>query len=100
MFCTNLISFFYISKSRASKVLEEVLGQTYKGTIISDFFSAYIKYASEFQQFCLAHLIRDIKFLTTLPDKTTQLLGQGLLLCFRHIFQIWHRKHEIPKEEY
>jgi len=42
VFCTKLVSFFYISKSRASKVLEEILGQTYKGTIISDFFSAYI----------------------------------------------------------
>lgn len=100
VFCTKLVSFFYISKSRASEVLEEVLGKIYNGTIISDFFSAYIKYASEFQQFCLAHLIRDIKFLTTLPDKATQLFGEKLLFHFKHIFQIWHCKHEIPKEEY
>jgi hypothetical protein len=63
--CTPLVSFFWIAKSRSCKVLEEILGETYDGTIVSDFFGAYIKYANKLQQFCLAHLIRDIKFLTT-----------------------------------
>ena len=35
-----------------------------------------------------------------MPDKATQLFGEKLLLHFKHIFQLWHRKHEIPKEEY
>jgi len=44
------------------------LGKAYSGTIVSDFFSAYVKYANRLQQFCLAHLIRDIKCLATLPE--------------------------------
>lgn len=40
VFCTSAISFFCIAKSRGSKVLEEVLGKAYSGTIVSDFFSA------------------------------------------------------------
>ncbi len=49
VFCTSAISFFCIAKSRSSKVLEEVLGKTYGGTIVSDFFSAYVKYANGLQ---------------------------------------------------
>ena len=66
VFCNSLIAFFTINKSRGYKVLAEVLGESYSGALISDFYSAYVKYASAKQQFCLAHLIRDIKYLTTL----------------------------------
>ena len=67
-------------------VLEEVLGKTYGGTIVSDFFSAYVKYANSLQQFCLAHLIRDIKFLTTLPTEIDKRFGQRLLIEFKRLF--------------
>ena len=43
-----------------------------------DYFGAYRKYMRKFGeliQFCLAHLIRDVKFLTTLPDKDGKWLG-------------------------
>ena len=98
VFCTSMFSFFCIAKSRSSKVLEEILGKTYGGMIVSDFFSAYVKYASALQQFCLAHLIRDIKFLTTLPDKRDQTFGEALLTQFRKLFHFWHQREKIPKE--
>ncbi len=100
VFCTSLFSFFCIAKSRSSKVLEEILGETYDGTIVSDFFGAYIKYANALQQFCLAHLIRDIKFLTTLPDKKDQAFGEALLMQFRKLFHFWHQREKIPKERF
>jgi len=98
VFCTSAISFFCIAKSRGSKVLEDVLGKAYGGTIISDFFSAYVKYASALQQFCLAHLIRDVKFLTTLPDDADKRFGERLLIDFRRLFHFWHLRDKIPKE--
>jgi len=100
VFCTSLFSFFRIDKSRSSKVLKEILGETYGGTIVSDFFGAYIKYANALQQFCLAHLIRDIKFLTTLPDKRDQAFGDALLMQFRKLFHFWHQREKIPKEQF
>ena len=100
VFCTSAISFFYIAQSRGSKVLEEVLGKTYGGTIVSDFFSAYVKYASAFQQFCLAHLIRDVKFLTTLPDDADKQFGELLLIEFKRLFHFWHLRQKIPKERF
>ena len=49
VFCTSAISFFCIAKSRSSQVLRDILGETYNGTIVSDFFSAYVKYANKIQ---------------------------------------------------
>lgn len=100
VFCTSAISFFCIAKSRGSKVLEEVLGKTYGGTIVSDFFSAYVKYASALQQFCLAHLMRDVKYLTTLPDETDKQFGERLLIDFKRLFHFWHLRDKIPKERF
>ena len=98
VFSTSLISFFHIDRSRGSKVLKEVLGDTYGGTIVSDFFSAYVKYANNLQQFCLAHLVRDIKFLTTLPDEADKQFGRRLLIEFKRLFHFRHLRQKIPKE--
>ena len=99
-FCTRLFGFFTVEASRGSQVLKKVLGETFTGTLISDFFSAYIKYASALQQFCLAHLIRDIKFLTTLPDTANQQFGIRLLRQFKRLFYFWHLRHTMPQEQY
>ena len=100
VFSTSLISFFHIAKSRSSRVLEEILGKTYGGTITSDFYSSYVKYSNRLQQFCLAHLIRDIKFLTTLPGKNDKRFGQHLLTDFQRLFHLWHLREKIPKDRF
>lgn len=100
LFCNPVLAFFTISASRGSQVLREVLGETFAGAIISDFFSAYVAYANPRQQFCLAHLLRDIKFLTTLPDEATREFGQTVLQHFRLLFRLWHRRHEYPAADF
>lgn len=99
LFCNHLIAYFVISKSRACQVLTDVLGDNFLGALTSDFYSAYIKYASPKQQFCLAHLIREIKFLTTLPEETSKLFGIKLLAYMRRLFRLWHnRKSYSPAQ--
>ena len=49
-----------------------------------DCFSAYRRYMRECDvtlQFCLAHLIRDVKFLMTLPGKREQAYGDSVARC-------------------
>ncbi len=53
-----------------------------------------------YQQFCLAHLIRDIKFLTTLPGEADQRFGARLLIEFKRLFHFWHLREKIPKERF
>jgi transposase len=98
IFCNSLIAYFTITKSRGSKVLTQVLGEVFNGVLISDFLGAYVKYASATQQFCLAHLIRDIKFLTTLPDEESKEFGEKILKCFKKLFQLWHERANSPPE--
>ena len=62
-------TWFHIDPSRSSEVLKEFLGETFRGVLGCDYFSAYRKFLDEtgaVMQFCWAHLVRDVKFLTTL----------------------------------
>lgn len=93
-FRADLYTLFRIDKSRGSKVLIDVLGKEFNGALGCDYFGAYRKYMKEFDvavQFCIAHLIRDIKFLATLPDKPTVAYGKRLLAEIREMFGIIHR---------
>ena len=48
-------------------------------------------------QFCLAHLIRDVKFLTTLPDRITRNYGERVLDGLRQLFKIIHRRETMTE---
>jgi transposase len=77
----DLYTIFKIDPHRSADVLMDLLGREFQGTIGCDYFSAYRRYLRECDitiQFCLAHLIRDVKFLTTLPDAATQAYGERL----------------------
>jgi len=68
-----------------------------------DYFSAYRRYHREFGvvlQFCLAHLIRDVKYLTTLPDRRDRVYGEGLREALRDLFAVIHRREEWPEREF
>ena len=89
---------FKIASSRGSEVLLDILGQDFSGTLGADFWGAYQKYArlcSAQIQFCLAHLIREVKFLCDYPDPTVQRYGKALLAELKGLFQILHRRHEL-----
>jgi transposase len=100
VFCNQLIAYFVISKTRGSKVLREVLGETFGGAITSDCYGAYIGYASHGLQLCLAHLIRDIKFLTTLKCPQSKEFGEIILEYFRDLFKLWHNRGSDPPEKF
>jgi transposase len=89
---------FRIDKSRGSKVLVEVLGEEFNGVLGCDYFSAYRKYMRECDvlvQFCMAHLIRDVKFLLTLPGREVQAYGQRLRDALRELFGVIHRRQKM-----
>lgn len=78
VFKADLYVLFRVDKSRGSKVLIDMLGEEFNGVLGCDYFSAYRKYMKDFNapvQFCIAHLIRDIKFLTKMPDDESKQCG-------------------------
>ena len=99
-FRAQLYTLFRIDKSRGSKVLVEVLGEEFQGVLGCDYFGAYRKYMREFGvlvQFCMAHLIRDVKFLTTLPDKKQKAYGERLREALRALFAVIHRREKLSE---
>jgi transposase len=98
VFRADLYALFKIDASRGSQVLIEVLGREFDGVLGCDYFSAYRKYMRDFNvcvQFCLAHLIRDVKFLLSLPDASTQAYGARLLAALKQMFQVIHRRETM-----
>jgi transposase len=99
-FRAQLYTLFRIDRSRGSKVLVEVLGEEFNGVLGCDYFGAYRKYMREFGvlvQFCLAHLIRDVKFLLTLPGQATRNYGQRVRDALRELFAVIHRQGKMSQ---
>ena len=97
-FRAELYTLFKIDCSRGSDVLIETLGREFDGVLGCDYFSAYRKYMREFSvevQFCLAHLIREVKFIMGLPGKRTQVYAERLLDALRAMFRIIHRREAM-----
>jgi len=93
-----LYTLFKIDPTRSADVLIDVLGAEFKGVLGCDYFSAYRRYHREFGvvlQFCLAHLIRDVKYLTTLPDPRDRAYGEGLREALRGLFAVIHRREQM-----
>ena len=81
-----------------SEVLVEALGTEFNGVLGCDYFSAYRKYMRECDvlvQFCMAHLIRDVKFLLTLPGQADRVYGQRVRDALRELFAVIHRREEM-----
>ena len=86
---------FKIDPSRGSQVLRTMLGDDFAGTVGCDYFSAYHKYRKDTGvslQFCLAHLIRDVKFLAMLPEAAIVAYGRRMLEELRNLFRIIHQR--------
>jgi len=97
-FRADTYTLFKIADTRGSRVLIDILGEDFAGVIGCDYFSAYRKYMKDFDvlvQFCIAHLIRELKYLAGLSDKATANYGQRLLDAMRDMFSIFHNVEEL-----
>src|SRR4051812_19801054 len=97
-FRAALYTLFKIDPTRSGDVLIEVLGKEFDGVLGCDYFSSYRRYLREcgvLLQFCLAHLIRDVKFLTTLPDARDRAYGEQLREALRQLFAVIHRREQL-----
>jgi transposase len=94
---------YRIDAHRSADVLMDVLGKEFAGVLGCDYFGAYRRYMRECSiivQYCLAHLIRDIKFLTTLPGHDAQAYGERLRQLVRELFAIIHEREQLSVRVY
>ena len=64
---------YFLRRGRDKGVVDEVLGESFNGVLVSDFYAAYNHYPG-LKQRCWAHLLRDIHGLKALYPEDTGLL--------------------------
>lgn len=89
--------------NRSADILIDLLGTQFQGILGCDCYSAYRKYARQcgvLLQFCMAHLIREVKYLCEHPDRHVRKYGQGLIEALKELFRILHRKEQMSKRQF
>ena len=103
-FKAPLFTLFKIDPSRGSDVLLDVLGSEFGGVLGCDYFSAYRKYLrlneNVLVQFCLAHLIRDVRFLVEHPQAKNRAYGKRVLAALRDLFGLIHRRGSLSEAKF
>jgi transposase len=96
-------SLFKIDPTRSAQVLIDVLGEEFAGVLGCDYFSAYRKYMNDCHvlvQFCLAHLLRDMRFLEEHPEPRNQAYGRRLIAAMRKMFHVIHQRDQYAPQDF
>ena len=87
---TPLVKVFSVALSRAQATAKELLGEAFKGILVSDRYPAYNWLGVKQRQVCWAHLKRDLTAIAEGSGVSKQ-IGQALLKRERRLFRWWHR---------
>lgn len=87
---TSVATVFQIARSRGSKVVREILGESFEGTITTDRWSAYGWVDVYRRQLCWAHLLRDFQGMTE-RDGVGARVAAEILCEVEEMFDWWHR---------
>ncbi len=90
MAVTTNVAVFLIRRSRGAASAKELLGECFKGILVSDRWNAYNWIKTVCRQLCWSHLIRHFKFFE-LNGPEAKLLGQALQWQAGLMFDSWHR---------
>jgi transposase len=87
---TLLVAVFLIRTTRATIEAKALLGEMFRGILISDRYSSYTWVDDAQRQFCWAHLLRDFIKISERSGKSGQ-IGEQLLAYSRRMFRLWWR---------
>jgi transposase len=102
-FRAELYTLFHIDPTRSADVLLKVLGQEFDGALGCDFYAAYRRFmglSDARLPFCLAHLVREVKFLCTLPDPLTRAYGERFRQALGELFAVIHQREQCSQAEF
>jgi transposase len=87
---TPLVSVFLVLTTRSAKGARQLLGETFRGIVGSDRWSAYNWLDPQQRQLCWAHLKRDFQKLAE-RGGASQRLGEAFLVQVEQLFRLWQR---------
>ena len=85
---TTLFTVFAIRLTRAASVAKELLGEKFRGSIVSDRYAAYNTFNIRCQ-ICWAHLKRDFQALHDAGEKA-KVIGNRLMDHLNEVYLHWH----------
>ena len=91
VFTTEKQTFYVVRKSRATKVLEEVLTRRFRGIVVCDGWKAYPSFIKRLQR-CWAHLLRDSRALAEKVKEAIP-LNESLLALFHRLKTFMEGNH-------
>lgn len=59
-FSNHDFSYYHVDRSRSQKVVEDILGKSYRGVLVTDYYGGYNKINCSKQR-CWAHLLRELR---------------------------------------
>jgi transposase len=90
---TSWVTVFLVRLSRGGQVARELLGEGFRGILVTDRYSAYNWYPVRWRQLCWAHLLRDFEAIRGRGGASEE-IGDALLGQAHQMFGWWHRVRE------
>jgi transposase len=87
---TISVSVFLVRFSRGADVAMELLGEKFRGWLVSDRWSAYTWVDALRRQLCWAHLERDITKISERGGRSEE-IGNAILAYVQEMWHLWHR---------
>jgi|TARA_Y100000310_G_scaffold224824_1_gene226704 transposase len=103
VFAAPAFTVYHIADTRSSQVLEDLLTTECEAVLGHDCFSAYRAYMARAPvtvQFCLAHLIRELRFISESTNAHIAAYGQRLLDQLKALFRLIHRRDQLKPETF
>jgi len=94
------LAYYHVDRSRSRRVLKDLLGSEFDGTLISDFFSVYLNLPWRMQK-CLVHLLREFHDCAK-TDKTAEFVAayRKIKRLIKDARKLHDRYDQIPSGEY
>lgn len=100
-FATSTFCYYRITKSRASPVVEEVLGRFFQGILICDFWGAYNKIAALAKQRCFYHLLTElVKVDQHNPSANWKAFRKKLSRLLKDAIRLSEKRRQVAPEVY
>jgi transposase len=87
---TLWVTVFMIRFSRGAEAAKELLGEAFRGFVVSDRWGGYNWVDATRRQLCWAHLIRDLIKIAERGGKSAD-IGNRILEYAREMFHMWHQ---------
>jgi hypothetical protein len=94
------LALFLIDRHRSRAVILRVLGESFSGTLVSDFYAAYNGLDCAKQR-CLVHLLRELaKLREALPKPSVRAFIQPLIELFQDALQLGKEREQLRAEAF